>query len=106
VQYRCVVLVHPQQDEHWDVYLGWYKLLCACQNYVVFSRVCSMEIGEELDLDHAIMWINELQLVNVDTIFLFLFFMIKVIIINRWLQKSYQSDYKIKKNYKKSFDYT
>jgi len=42
-----------------------------------------MEIGEELDLDHAIMWINELQLVNVDTIFLFLFFMIKVIIINR-----------------------
>jgi len=65
-----------------------------------------MEIGEELDLDHAIMWINELQLVNVDTIFLFLFFMIKVIIINRWLQKSYQSDYKIKKNYKKSFDYT
>jgi hypothetical protein len=31
-----------------------------------FSRECSMEIGEALDLDHAIMLINELQVANVD----------------------------------------
>jgi len=49
----------------WTLGIG-EALLCVCQNYVVFSRVCSKEIGEALDLDHAIIWSSELQLANVD----------------------------------------
>ena len=31
-----------------------------------FSPVCSIDIGDALGLYHAFMWINELQLANVD----------------------------------------